>query len=172
MNTSGNITCSYRAIGTIHTPHHNSSHTPYQPTDTGENDRNCCIELDEEYCPALAQLDQFKYIYLIYQIDRLSRTAELTVVPPWAGGIHVGLFASRSPLRPNPIGLSIVKLREISSNRIFTSNLDVFDGTPLLDIKPYIRDLDSKADANYGWIDGLPNREHLTLHIKGIPHDY
>jgi len=96
----------------------------------------------------------------------------MTVIPPWANRIQVGLFASRTPLRPNPIGLSIVQLREIRSNRIYTSNLDVFDGTPLLDIKPYIRDLDSKTEANCGWIDDLPDRDHLTLHIRGIPHDY
>lgn len=51
-------------------------------------------------------------------------------------------------------------------------NLDVFDGTPLLDIKPYIKDLDTKIDANYGWIEEIGDREHLLLHIKGIPHDY
>ncbi|MBW2124324.1 MAG: SAM-dependent methyltransferase, partial [Deltaproteobacteria bacterium] len=57
-------------------------------------------------------------------------------------------------------------------NVIYTSGLDVFDGTPLLDIKPYIRDLDSKGDANYGWIEDLEDRDHLLLHIKGIPHEY
>lgn len=53
-----------------------------------------------------------------------------------------------------------------------TSGFDVFDGTPLLDIKPYIKDLDSKGDANYGWIEDLEDRDHLMLHIRGIPHDY
>ncbi|MCK5879169.1 MAG: SAM-dependent methyltransferase, partial [Holophagae bacterium] len=63
-------------------------------------------------------------------------------------------------------------IREIVDNRIYTSGLDVFDGTPVLDIKPYIKDLDSKNDANSGWIDEMDDSEHLTLHIKGIPHDY
>jgi len=55
---------------------------------------------------------------------------------------------------------------------LITDGLDVFDKTPLLDIKPYIKDLDSKADANYGWIEDMDNMEHLALHIRGIPHDY
>lgn len=97
---------------------------------------------------------------------------ELLAEPPWAGGLRVGVFASRSPRRPNPIGLSIVRVLGVEENEVITSGLDAFDGTPILDIKPYIRDLDSKADANYGWVEDLEDREHLTLHIRGIPHDY
>ena len=96
----------------------------------------------------------------------------MTVSPPWTGGARVGVFASRSPVRPNSIGLSIVRIKKIIDNKVFTSGLDVFDGTPLLDIKPYIKDLDSKSDANYGWIKEIDGDEHLHLHIKGIPHDY
>jgi tRNA-Thr(GGU) m(6)t(6)A37 methyltransferase TsaA len=96
----------------------------------------------------------------------------MTVIPPWTGDTKVGLFASRSPVRPNPIGISIVRVKRIINNEIFTSGLDVLDGTPLIDIKPYIKDLDSKCDANYGWIEKLDDLEHLSLHIKGIPHDY
>jgi tRNA-Thr(GGU) m(6)t(6)A37 methyltransferase TsaA len=96
----------------------------------------------------------------------------MMVSPPWADGKKVGVFASRSPVRPNPIGLSVVRIKNIVENRIYTSGLDAFDGTPLLDIKPYIKDLDSKSDANYGWIEEMDDMEHLILHIKGIPHDY
>lgn len=97
---------------------------------------------------------------------------ELLAEPPWAGGLRVGVFASRSPRRPNPIGLSIVRVLGVKDNEVITSGLDAFDGTPILDIKPYIKDLDSKADANYGWVEDLEDREQLTLHIRGIPHDY
>ena len=62
--------------------------------------------------------------------------------------------------------------KSITNNEILTSGMDVFDGTPLLDIKPYIKDLDTKQDDNYGWIEDMDDREHLLLHIKGIPHDY
>jgi len=96
----------------------------------------------------------------------------MKVEPIWAGEIEVGLFASRSPVRPNPIGLSVVKPLSIEGNTIFTTGLDVFDGTPLLDIKPYIKDLDSKPDANYGWVEKTGDLRHLALHILGIPHEY
>jgi len=97
----------------------------------------------------------------------------MLVSPPWIPGTKIGLFASRTGVRPNPIGISIVRIKKIEDAAIFTSGLDVFDKTPLLDIKPYIKDLDSKEDANYGWMDDLDsNKEHLLLHIKGIPHDY
>jgi len=85
----------------------------------------------------------------------------MRVSPPWAGGKQVGVFASRSPVRPNPVGLSIVRIKKIAGNKIYTSGLDVFDNTPLLDIKPYIKGLDNKDDADYGWIKGLDDMEHL-----------
>ncbi len=66
----------------------------------------------------------------------------------------------------------MVRIKEIKNNEIITSGLDVLDGTPLLNIKPYIKELDSKTDANYGWLEDLNNKEHLLLHIKGIPHYY
>ena len=96
----------------------------------------------------------------------------MLVSPPWAGGMKTDVFSSRSPVRPNPIGLSIVGIKQIIDNEIHTSGLDVFDGTPLIDIKPYIKELDSKLDANYGWIEEIDDDEHVLLHIKGIPHDY
>jgi len=85
----------------------------------------------------------------------------MRVSPPWAGGKQVGVFASRSPVRPNPVGLSIVRIKKIAGNKIYTSGLDVFDNPPLLDIKPYIKGLDNKDDADYGWIKGLDDMEHL-----------
>ena len=92
--------------------------------------------------------------------------------PPWLKDKELGLFATRTPSRPNPIGLSIVRLINVIDTKIIVSGVDVFDGTPLLDIKPYIKDLDDKADANYGWLNDVDNKEHFMLHIKGIPHDY
>jgi tRNA-Thr(GGU) m(6)t(6)A37 methyltransferase TsaA len=84
----------------------------------------------------------------------------------------VGVFASRSPTRPNPIGLSVVRIKRIEGNVIHVSGLDVFDGTPLLDIKPYIDELDVKKDANLGWVGDMDDPEHLALHIQGVPHDF
>ena len=158
----------FKEIGVIHTPYTDTA--PYQPIANDEGE--FFIEVYSNYSKGLSELDSFRYIYVIYYIHRLTRRVTMEVSPPWAHGLQIGLFASRSPLRPNPIGLSIVKIEKIDRNKIFTSGLDVFDGTPLLDIKPYIKDLDSKCDADYGWIDRLGDMRHLTLHIQGIPHDY
>jgi len=158
-----------KQIGTIRTPYIESA--PYQPVDEDEGD--FYVLVDAEYADGLRDLSSFRYMYLIYHIDRLTPSPAMIVSPSWTPGTKVGLFASRSPVRPNPIGISIVRIKEIVGNRIVTSGLDVFDKTPLLDIKPYVKDLDSKNDANYGWLDDLDsNKEHLLLHIKGIPHEY
>ena len=159
----------FKQIGVIRTPYENSA--PYQAIDEDSGDFR--IVLDTIYEDGLVDLSSFKYIYTIYYIDRLPDISSMKVAPSWAPGIEVGLFASRSPNRPNPIGISIVRIKEVVKNEILISGIDVFDNTPLLDLKPYIKDLDSKDDANYGWLDDLDsNKEHLLLHIKGIPHDY
>ncbi len=155
-------------IGIIKTPYQNSA--PYQPIDT--DDDKFYIIINHQYADGLSELGKFQYIYVIYYANRITCKPEMMVSPPWAEGKKVGVFASRSPVRPNPLGLSVVRIRNIIENKIYTSGLDVFDGTPLLDIKPYIKDLDDKSDANYGWIEEMNDMEHLTLHIKGIPHDY
>ncbi len=157
-----------KQIGLIRTPY--TDNAPYQPVDEDRGDFR--IVVDPQYVRGLYKLAQFRYIYVIYLIDRIKHKLSMEVSPPWADGMKVGLFASRSPVRPNPIGLSVVRIKQIVDNEIETSGLDVFDRTPLLDIKPYVKDLDAKTDANYGWIEEMADREHLFLHIKGIPHDY
>jgi len=163
------MTFNIKSIGTIHTPY--TEKAPYQPVE--EDEGNFYITVKKEYEHCLFRLNSFKYIYVIYYIHKLKRKKIFKImIPPWTEGFKIGLFASRSPLRPNPIGLSIVKIKGIVKNIIYTSGLDVFDGTPLIDIKPYVKNLDSKCDANYGWIDQLGDLSHLVLHIQGIPHDY
>jgi tRNA-Thr(GGU) m(6)t(6)A37 methyltransferase TsaA len=131
------------------------------------------VVLNPEYKPGLLKLNSFRYMYVLYHIHRVRRKTSMVVTPPWTAGAKIGLFASRSPLRPNPIGLSIVRIKEIIDNEIVTSGIDAFDRTPVLDIKPYVKDLDSKPDANYGWLNGLGgDEEHLLLHIRGVPHEY
>ena len=158
----------FKPIGIIHTPYTNKA--PYQPVNEDEGDFR--IIVDPQYSKGLYKLERFRYIYVIYYLHKVRKELSMIVSPSWANGVKVGLFASRSPVRPNPIGISVVRIKEIKNNEIVTSGLDVLDGTPLLDIKPYIKELDSKTDANYGWLEDLNNKEHLLLHIKGIPHDY
>ncbi|MEA3254377.1 MAG: tRNA (N6-threonylcarbamoyladenosine(37)-N6)-methyltransferase TrmO [Candidatus Altiarchaeota archaeon] len=157
-----------KQIGVIRT--HYIDNAPYQPVKEDEGDFR--IVVDPRYTEGLYKLDGFRYIYVIYYVHQVKREPSMIVSPSWAGGVDVGVFASRSPVRPNYIGLSIVRIKQITGNEILTSGLDVFDGTPVLDIKPYIRDLDVKSDANYGWIGEINDFEHLLLHIRGIPHDY
>jgi len=169
LTESKSINFKFKQIGTIKTPYIDSA--PYQPVDEDKGEFR--IVLDDECVGGLLGLDSFRYIYVIYYINRLTGRLSMVVSPPWNSGEKVGLFASRSPARPNPIGISIVRVKKIVGNEIFTSGMDVFNNTPLLDIKPYLKKLDSKDDANYGWVDSLDgDDEHLLLHIKGVPHEY
>ncbi len=158
----------FKQIGVIRTPY--TDNAPYQPLEEDEGDFR--IVLDPRYESGLNRLGDFKYIYVIYYVHRVEREPSMAVSPPWTGGMEVGVFASRSPARPNRIGISVVQVKRIEGNEIITSGLDAFDGTPVLDIKPYIKDLDTKEEANYGWIEDMHDYEHLLLHIKGIPHEY
>ena len=158
----------FQSIGVIHTPY--TDQAPYQPVDDDEGEFR--IQLFESYTKGLEQLERFAYIYVLYYIHQVGAPLKMCLNPSWTPDTRVGVFASRSPVRPNRIGLSVVRLKGIEKNMMLTSGLDVFDGTPLLDIKPYISDLDVKSDANYGWLDDIEDRDHLLLHIKGVPHDY
>ena len=139
----------FEPIGVIRTPY--LDEVPRQPDESAQGEFR--IILDERFREGLDQLGIFRYIYVLFHLDRLDRTIRMTVTPPTAKGRQVGLFASRSPARPNPIGLSIVRILKIEGTTIYISGIDARDETPLLDIKPYIRDLDSKPDANLGWRD-------------------
>jgi len=164
----GIVNFSFKQIGVIRTPY--TDNAAYQPLTNDEGDFR--IIINSQYKDGLRDIDRFHYIYVLYFIHRVTREISMSVRPSWTPGREVGVFASRSPVRPNCLGLSIVRIKDISNNQIVTSGLDVFDGTPLLDIKPYINELDSKTDANYGWLEDLDDRDHLMMHIKGVPHDY
>jgi tRNA-Thr(GGU) m(6)t(6)A37 methyltransferase TsaA len=136
-------------IGRIHTPYVDS--VPAQPESSSSED--FYIIIDDSYLAGIMGLHQFRYIYILFLFHyNKSSTNTLEVDLPWLDGKSVGAFASRTPNRPNPIGLSIAKVLKIENNKIFLDSIDVFDGTPLLDIKPYMRVLDAKNDANNGWM--------------------
>ena len=168
MNNSATDYHVLESIGVIHTPY--TDKAPHQSHI--DIDGEFILVLNSKYTSGLLFLERFKYLYVIYYLDRIIRDHQLLVVPPLSENKTVGVFASRSPNRPNPIGLSVVRIKKIVNNRIYISGMDAFDGTPILDIKPYIKDLDSKNDANYGWIDTQENLKHLDRHIKGIPHKH
>ena len=144
-----NTSYKFEQIGIIKTPYQNNA--PYQPIDTDKGE--FYIIINDQYVDGLSELGKFHYIYVIYYVDRITRKLEMMVSPPWAKGKKVGVFASRSPVRPNTIGLSIVRLKGIVENKIYTSGLDAFDGTPLLDIKPYVPQFDEREHVRIGWLE-------------------
>ena len=161
------ITC--KSIGIIHTPYF-AFNTPQQPIPDAPGD--FWITLNPDYVGALKTLNTFNYIYVLFQMDQVASPVELLTTSPWAPDTEIGLFASRSPKRPNPIGLSIVQIKEIQGNEIVISGIDAYNGTPLLDIKPYVHFLDCKEDANNGWFDALPDKEHTMAHVLGLSHEH
>ncbi len=137
-------------IGTIHSPHHSIKDMPIQPKGAAKVEGY--VVLNDEYVAGLKDLQGFSHIYLIYSFHKATRT-ELRVTPFMDTEIR-GVFSTRSPLRPNHIGLSIVQLTKVEGNKVFVDGIDVLDGTPLLDIKPYIAGFDSVVESTSGWMKG------------------
>lgn len=136
-------------IGTIHTPYEDDAPFIDYQNKPGE----FIIEVDPKYTDGLYLLDELKYCYVLFHIHKQRKHPRLHILPPRGKGKKVGLFATRSPNRFNPLGLTVAKIKKIEGNHIFTHGLDILNGTPLLDIKPYIRDFDMKEDSNLGWIE-------------------
>jgi tRNA (adenine37-N6)-methyltransferase len=139
----------FRAIGTIHSEFKKQEGTPIQPAFAGE--AKGWIELDPAYVPALKDLTELERIWVIYQLDRAPAFKPLVV--PYLDTTERGLFATRSPCRPNPIGISVLRLVSIAGARIDVLGVDILDGTPLLDIKPYVPAFDAYTSSQAGWFD-------------------
>ena len=139
----------YRAIGIIHSPFSDLKAMPIQPT--GEASAPGTVEIFPEFVPGLKDLEGFSHVILVYHLHEVHR-ADLTVTPFLCSETH-GVFATRAPTRPNPIGLSVVKLVRVEGNRLHLGNVDILDGTPLFDIKPYVPDFDQAADVRVGWLE-------------------
>ena len=135
------------SIGLIHTPHRQAKGTPIQPR--WAEGIHGMVEVLPEFAPGLRDLDGFDRIWLLYWFDR-ARTARLEVVP-YLDTQARGVFATRAPSRPNPIGLSCVRLLAVEGALLRVAELDVLDGTPLLDIKPYVPDCDVFPVGRIGW---------------------
>ena len=114
------------------------------------------IEVFEEFQGGLKDLDGFSHIILLYHLHR-SRGFKLEVTP-FLDTEKRGLFATRAPNRPNSIGLSIVRLDRIEKGVLHIQNVDILDGTPLLDIKPYVQEFDGQTDVRTGWLENARKR--------------
>jgi tRNA-Thr(GGU) m(6)t(6)A37 methyltransferase TsaA len=140
----------FNPIGTIHTPFHEAQGTPIQPR-AGEGSRGE-VEIFPEFLAGLKDLDGFERIWLVYCFDRAVKQHSLVVCPYLDATDSHGVFATRAPARPNPIGISAVRLLEIHGNLLSVSDVDVLDGTPLLDIKPYVSQFDCFPISRSGWV--------------------
>jgi len=138
-----------KPIGIIHTPYKDPTGIPIQGK--FEKGVTAQAELFAEYQNGLKDIEGFSHIILIYYFDR-SKDEKLVAQPFLEDETH-GIFAIRSPHRPNHIGLSIVKLEKVEKNIITFSEVDILDGTPLLDIKPYVSHFDSREDVKNGWLE-------------------
>jgi tRNA (adenine37-N6)-methyltransferase len=138
-----------KPIGIIRSPFTAPEGMPIQPT--GAAGVKGTVEVFEDFHAGLKDLDGFSHIILLYYFHR-SRGFNLNVVP-FMDSEPRGLFATRAPKRPNAIGLSVVRLDKIEDSVLHIQNVDILDGTPLLDIKPYVSEFDAPADVRTGWLE-------------------
>ena len=162
-------------IGVIRTPFKEIADMPIQPS--GASNIAGQIELRPELVEGLKDLDGFSHIIVIYQFHKVSES-RLTVTP-FLDPSPRGVFSTRAPTRPNPIGLSVLTLKSIHDNILQVENVDQLDGTPVLDIKPYVPEFDQPTNVRTGWLEKVGNRSKTTRSDarfdtqpkKGIAHD-
>lgn len=150
-------TITYKPIGIIRTPFKEPTGTPIQAS--GGCGVKGTVEIFPEYLEGLKDLEDFSHIILIYHFH-MSKIAQL-LVKPFLDEKQHGIFAIRGPSRPNPIGLSVVRLEKIEQNVLHIQDIDIVDETPLLDVKPYVPAFDQREGSKIGWLkeklDKLPH---------------
>jgi len=139
----------YTPIGVVRSPYDSPDDVP-TPRDADVASR---VELDEAYVDGLDGLDGFSHVVVLAHLDGIE-DSHLRARPPHADDVEVGVFASRSPHRPNPIAQSVVRLDDVDGTTLHVNGLDLVDGTPVLDVKPYVGGVED-ADLARGWLDDL-----------------
>ena len=139
----------YTPIGIIHSPFKEPKGTPIQPP--GARGVEGSVELFPEYVEGLRDLDGFSHIILVYHFHLAKRPSLL--MKPFMDDEPHGIFAIRAPSRPNPIGISVVRLVKVEGNVLRVEDVDIVDGTPLLDIKPYVPEFDPPEVGRRGWLE-------------------
>ncbi len=156
----------YKPIGVIRSEHTIPAETPIQPIYAKE-----CpgwVEIFAEYVPGLQDIEGFSHIYLIYHFH-LAEPAKL-IVKPFLQDVERGVFATRATCRPNSLGISIVELLSRDGGILWVKGLDVLDGTPLLDIKPYTIRFDHMENVRSGWQDTLDDEISQQRGKRGYRH--
>lgn len=142
------VQISYRSIGIVHSPFKRREGTPIQPG--GAKGVGATVEIFAPYAEGLQDLEGFSHIILFYHFH-LSK-AWKSKVKPFLDDAEHGVFATRAPARPNPIGMSVVRLIQIEGVTLYIEDVDIIDRTPLLDIKPYVPDFDTRKVKRLGWL--------------------
>lgn len=148
----------YKPIGIIHSPYKEPRGTPIQPT--AAKDVEGTVEIFHEYAEGLKDIEGFSHIILVYHFH-LSKEFSLKIKPYMDNSLRE-VFATRSPSRPNPIGISVVRLIRVKGNILHIRDVDIVDGTPLLDIKPYVPEFDVRKVEKIGWLEKKVKKLHKT----------
>jgi tRNA-Thr(GGU) m(6)t(6)A37 methyltransferase TsaA len=146
----------YRPIGVLHTPFTDIAGMPIQPA--GAAGVRGTAEIDPEFAPGLQDLEGFSHVIVLYHFH--CAPAPRLLVTPFMDTEPRGVFATRAPARPNPIGLSVVRLLEREGNVLHLENVDMLDGTPILDLKPYVPAFDGSAADRVGWLERVQANIH------------
>jgi len=149
----------YRPIGVVHSPFAELKGMPIQPSRA--KGIAGTVEVFLEFQEGLKDLNGFSHIILLYHFHMV--TGHSLQVVPFLDSELRGLFATRAPKRPNPIGLSVVRLESVQGGVLSVLDLDILDGTPILDIKPYVTEFDERTNVNIGWLEEARKRERKTL---------
>lgn len=151
-----------KPIGIINTPYKEPKGIPIQ----GKFEKGVTgtIRLFPEYRAGLKDIEGFSHLILIYHFNRSKE--ERLMGKPFLEDVEHGIFAIRSPHRPNHIGFSIVKIKKVKGKTITFSEVDILDGTPLLDIKPYVKHFDSRGKVKNGWIDSHFKTDKIPMRVK------
>jgi tRNA-Thr(GGU) m(6)t(6)A37 methyltransferase TsaA len=148
----------YKPIGIIQSPFQEPKGTPIQPTAAQEIEG--VIEVYPEYAEGLRDIEGFSHLILLYHLH-LAKTSDLLVKPFLGNELH-GIFATRSPGRPNAIGVSVVRLIKVVKNKLYIRDVDIIAGTPLLDIKPYVAEFDTRQEVKSGWFEQNMHKLSVT----------
>ena len=146
----------YKPIGIIHSRFKHIKRMPIQPT--GARGITGTVEVEPKYADGLQDIDGFSHIILIYHFH-LSEGYSLRV-KPFLDDRQRGVFSTRAPRRPNPIGMSIVRLIKVEGCTLHIEDVDIVDGTPLLDLKPYVPEFDVREVEKTGWLFGKADKVH------------
>ena len=160
-------------VGTIYSEHREHARTPIQPV-CAQGSRGW-VEIFPQFADALDDIEGFSHLHLIYWLHRAGEVVSSVAGPsplkvvPYLDDVPRGVFATRTPVRSNPLGLSLVRLVERRGNVLVVEDLDILDGTPLLDIKPYVEKFDLRVDTRGGWTDRVSD---TTFRRRGEHRDH